>query len=229
MKEDLSADDLAWVERLSEYVTGNLARDLDADGSIKKRVEEALEVRSRAVMASLAGAFDQSMYSRVVAEYARVHAYDRGVLVDISKTTKELLGSALQDAIERGLTYDAVREEIAGFFGDLEEWETYRIASTEIASASRYGNLLTTQALAEEHGIDIERAYLSTAADACTQICLPMAAYTKDNVVTVAEATTLSGDLHPHCRCDWIYDIADAEKARRVDVLRSRRKPRWLA
>ncbi|MCC6310864.1 MAG: hypothetical protein IT345_08100 [Trueperaceae bacterium] len=220
-KEELSADDLAWIEQISGYVTGNLARDLEADGSIKRRVEEALKVRTDAVLGQLLGAFDQDVYSRVVAEYARKHAYDRGVLVQISATTKELLGSALEDAIARGLPYDVVREEIADFFGDLKEWETYRIAATEVANASRYGNLLATQQAVDEYGIEIDRAYLSTATDACAQVCLPMAALTRSQVVSVAEAGTLSGQLHPHCRCDWIYEIADAEKALRLMLRRA--------
>lgn len=177
-------------------------------------------MRADAVMAQLVGSFDEGVYSKVAAEYARRHAYDRGVLVDISTSTKRLLGSALSDAIQHGRTYEEARAYIGEFFDDLEDWETYRIAATEIGMASRYGNLLTTQQLAADYDIEVERAYLSPASDACAEVCLPMAAYTEANVVSIAEAMSLSEQLHPHCRCDWVYDVADAEKALRRIIRR---------
>lgn len=151
------------------------------------------------------------MFNELAAEYVEIHAYDRGVLVDISETTKDLLGSVLEDTVEQGLTYDQTRENISEFYEDLEDWETLRIARTEIAMACRYGNLLTIQQMSEDLGIKIKRVFLSPAEDACEEVCLPMAKYTRENVVSIKEALKLSEELHPNCRCDWIYEVDDVE------------------
>jgi hypothetical protein len=74
------------------------------------------------------------------------------------------------------------------------------------------GNLLTVQQLQAELQIVVERVYLLPAADACEKICIPMAEYTRANVVTVEEAQALNDELHPNCRCDWGHEVMDAEK-----------------
>lgn len=209
-KDELSGNERAWIEQLVHDAVADFAGELAEDGAIAAHVEEALEVRVRSVLGRLGISFDEDMFSRIVADYARIHAYDRGVLVAIEGTTKLLLGNRLEHAIERGLTYEEVADDIAEFFEDLEDWETLRIARTEIATAARMGNLLTVEQAMDEAGIVVERVYLHTAADACED-CQAAAQYTRDNVVTVADAQAINDDLHPNCRCDFVHEVRDAE------------------
>jgi hypothetical protein len=207
-KSDLPVGWESWVREILEATVGNLARDLEDSGALARNVEAALESRVSAVMAEFGLSFDRGMYSRVAAEYVRHHAYDRGVLVEIEQTTKDLLGAALKREIEAGHVYSVAREHISGFFRDLEDWETLRIARTEIATASRYGNLETTRQVVAEHGITVEGVIRIEAADACDD-CRARAAETEAQPLTMEQAA--AEDFHPNCRGDWVYEIADTE------------------
>lgn len=209
LAKDLAPADQEWIDRISAHITGNLAHDLRESEAVKDGVEEALAVRQRAILAQLKGSFSEDMYSRLAADYARAHAYDRGVLVEISDTTKDLVGGALKRAIESGKTYEEVRYEIAQWFGDLEDYETYRIAATEISNASRYANVATTKQVSEKLGIEITQCIWSPAADAC-QRCLDRAAESERSQWTADQALAMDM-VHPHDRCDWIYRVADVE------------------
>ncbi len=197
-----------WVAR---RITGNLASDLRDSRAVKDGVERALRVRAEAIASQMRISFDEDMFSQLAADYARIHAYERGVLEAISETNRELLGSALQRAIEQGQTYEEARRYVADWFEDLEDYETYRIAATEVAQASRYANLKTTQDLSAEYGIEIERCIWDAATDACED-CLARDAESRsvEPPWTVEQAMAM-GDLHPQDRCDWIYEVADVE------------------
>jgi hypothetical protein len=205
----MSPADVKWLNDLSGYITGNLAEDLSDRGGINDHVERSLRARAKAVMAQFGMSFDESMYSRIAADFQRVHAYDKGVLVDISATTKDLVGQALQREIEDGHTFVEARNNMGHLFDDLEDWETLRIARTEIAMSCRYGNLATTQAAVDELGVKVDGVVRSEAADAC-DACLQRAAETEADPLTMQQAQ--AEDFHPNCRGDFVYDVADAEE-----------------
>ena len=209
--KDMTAADTRWLNDLTEYITSNLATDLQDRGGVKAHVERSLRARAKAVMAEFGMSFDADIYNRIAADYQRVHAYDKGVLVDISATTKDLVGQALKREIEDGHTFAEARNSMGHMFSELEDWETLRIARTEIASSCRYGSLATTQAAVDEFGIVVQRVELSAASDAC-DLCLQLVADAQAANPPWTIDLAYAKDLHPQCRCDWIYDVADAEE-----------------
>lgn len=209
LAKDLSAVDEQWIRWAADQIVGSLARDMEEDGAVRDAVEAALEVRGRAIATQLRGSFDDEMFSRLAAEYAQRHAYERGVLVDISETVRGYVGGSLRRAIESGSDYEQVRFEIAQWFEDLEDWEVYRIAATEVSQASRFANLETTRQYAEDYGIEIEKCIWNAANDACDR-CLQREQDSLDNEWTIDEALAMD-DVHPQDRCDWIYQVRDAE------------------
>lgn len=219
----ISADDAGWAEAFASEASHDLQLSLSEAEPIRHRSEEALQARTEAVADALgAGSFEKRIYNRVAADYARRNSYELGVRA-IADTNRRLLGGVIAEAIASGRTYDDVRGDVTEFFDDLADWEAYRIASSEIGNAARQGNLLATQATANEYGIGIARAVLIPATDACDTICKPLAQRTEEGNFTLEEAMAFSGELHPHCRCDWGYEFQDDD-----EVAASQRRRRWL-
>lgn len=203
------------AHRIADEAMLGFAGDLRDSGAIREPVEAMLQQRAQASAAFLGVAFTPEMFDPLVAAYAAEHAYDQGVLTEISGTTRDLLAARLQQAIESGMTYDATRAEVRDLFDGLKDWQVQRIARTELANASRYGSTLSVQQLAQTHGIDGITAYLITTAMPCP-VCENFAQWTLAAPLSVEEVQdALGGEdgLHPNCMCDIGYRIPDLEAA----------------
>lgn len=196
-------DDLA---RALDRAFKGFASDIEKSKAVKHGVERTLRARAQSTAQAFDVSFSRDMYDAIVAAYAKKHAYERGVLVDISDTVRSLVGTKLQTAIEQGLTYDEVRSTIDKHFSSLEVWQVQRIARTEVANASRFGGYESTRALAKEHGINVERVTL-VPHNGCEAICAPLVAESENEVWDMKRALSVLSSLHPNCLHDLAYTV----------------------
>lgn len=220
LTKDLTDDERAFADAFVRQATDGLVDDLRSEGKIGDHVQEVLQLRLQAAAAAFGVQFDHEMYNELSAEYARIHAYDKGVLVDIEATVKEILGNRIRTALEHGWTHDMVRSDITRLFNGseaaggmdvgLKKWEVQRIAKTEINDASRWGNRESVRKIAGELGLTGMRAILIPSISAC-DYCLSVAADTQARVWTAEDAD--NEELHPNCECDWAYEFDELEEA----------------
>ena len=202
--------DAGLAHDLAADMTSGLADNLTQSGDLERRGSEMLRLRLKEVCASMNASFSEDLYNKVALEYTRAHAYDRGTLVELQQSVKDLVGNMIADEIRAGHTFDVASENISGFFGDLKDWETLRIARTEMARANTFGSLQGASSLAQEHGFKIPRVYRIEALDCCGE-CSDAVDETHERVFTMADAMAANEECHPNCRRDWIYEIDEGE------------------
>lgn len=196
--------------RIAQDAVHGFREDMQRTGAVSRPVEAMLAQRQQAVASWLGVAFSADQYDALAAEYARRHPYDSGVLVDISDTTRALLGQRLQDGIARGLDVTAMRGEVRGLFAGLQEWQVQRIARTEIATAARYGSTLSAQQAVDAFHLTGVTARLITTADPCPR-CVDVEQWAATTHPSIADMEArMETGLHPNCLCDIGYDVPEA-------------------
>jgi hypothetical protein len=191
---------LLMEDRLQVAITRALKAVVAASGNAAAaRIRKAVQVKDLRAAADDAFTFDKTNPKAV--QWVTRHAAE--TISGISKTTREDIREAVEEAFTEQRTVDELAKDIADIIGDDERAEV--IARTETMRASNAGQELAWEQ-AKDDGLltgNEKKEWIVTPDDRLCPVCEPM-----DGVqVPLGESFSVNGEqldgppAHPNCRC----------------------------
>lgn len=225
--KEISKADQSEIDRILHAL--NLTDFVDIYDDVESILSELAKDGAVQALIQIGMADNEALINQVnerAVSWAKEHSADMvgkkwigGELVDnpnetwtIAESTREMLRANVADAIDQGLSNDALAENIIDAFAFSDD-RAMMIARTETAIADIQGNVVAYQ----ESGIVSGKEWITADDDQVSEDCQANA---DDGVVPLDDAFT-SGALwppdHPNCRCDVVPDLIEEDQINQED------------